>query len=69
MGTALLALRCCAVVDGSANDESLHCRTEQHSRRATLSSRACFHRRCVLLLLCHGKYDKVQCHEEKGGST
>ena len=38
MGTALLAL-CCAVVDGSANDEPLHCRAERYCGRATLSSR------------------------------
>lgn len=35
----------------------------------TLSSRACVHRRCVLLLLRHGKYGEVQCHEEKGGGA
>ena len=61
--------RCCAIVNGSANDEPLHCRAEQYCGRATLSSRACLHRRCVLLLLRHGEYDKVQCHEEKGGGA
>lgn len=38
------------------------CRAEQYCGRATLSSRACVHRRCVLLLLRHGKYGEVQCH-------
>ena len=35
----------------------------------TLSSRACVHSRCVLLLLRHGEYGEVQCHEEKGGGA
>lgn len=61
--------RCCAVVDGSANDEPLYCRAEQYCGRAALSSCACVHRRCVLLLLRHGEYGEVQCHEEKGGGA
>ena len=44
-------------------------RVERHCGRATLSSRACFHRRCVLLLLRHGEYGEVQCHEEKDGGA
>ena len=61
--------RCCAVVDGCTNDEPLYCRAERYCGRAALSSRACFHSRCVLLLLRHGKDGEVQCHEEKGGGA
>ncbi|MDR0186090.1 hypothetical protein FIN92_05780 [Prevotella brunnea] len=60
---------CYAVVDGSTNDEPLHCRAERYCERATLSSCACVRRRCVWLLLRHGKYGEVQCHEEKGGGA
>ena len=42
---------------------------ERYCGRTTLSSCACVHRRCVLLLLRHGKYGEVQCHEEKGGGA
>lgn len=36
---------------------------------AALSNRPCVHRRRMLLLLCHGEYGEIQCHEEKSGGA
>ena len=74
MGTALLALSFCALSLVLALFVGISPISDKAKIRfmyvgATLSSRACFHRRCVLLLLRHGKYGEVQCHEEKGGGA
>ena len=92
MGTALLALCCCALslvlalfvgispISDKAKIRFMYVGAalslmavpmmshyiERYCGRAALSSRACVHSRCVLLLLRHGEYGEVQCHEEKG---
>ena len=82
MGTALLALCFCALSLLLALFVSLSPISEKAKIRfmyvgaalslmavPMISSCACVHRRCVLLLLRHGKYDEVQCHEEKDGGA